>query len=311
MKKQLLTIGMVVAMLAAPFVSKAQIANGNLESWINFSIYDDPDTNSILRTLNQIALFPQNPPVTCFKESVDPHSGSFCARIEANEVTSLNIFVPGVLGTVTPFFQPNIGCDLEKPYVGRPESLTAWIKYSPVQGDSGEIFSYLLKDNGGSFETLAVASKKFLQSVSSWAEQTLTYTYSNSTDLSTHISLVFVTSKSYDFSNLTGCQGSVGSKMWIDDVALNGYNGISEMLFSGEEINVYPSPASDIVNISISENISNATLSVVDMNGRKITAQTVSGNQFTVDASTFQSGNYIVILQEGNTILGRKTFVKK
>jgi Secretion system C-terminal sorting domain len=310
MKKQLLTLVSMAVLSASSFVANAQIPNGNLESWINFQIYDDPDTNGIIKTLNVIATFPQSPPVTCFKDT-NPHAGSFCARIVAAQVQSLNIFVPGVLGTVTPFFTPNIGCDLEKPYVGRPATLKAWIKYAPVAGDSAEIFAYMLKDNGGSFETLGVAKQKYLQAIGSWTEQTLNFSYSNTTDISTHMSLVFVTSKAYDFSNLTGCSGQVGSTMWIDDIEVIGYSGVSEMLFTGEEINVYPNPSESVLNISISQEISNAVLSVTDMSGREISSQNVSGNQFTLDVNSLKAGNYVVVLKENNTILGRKTFVKK
>lgn len=310
MKKQLLTIVCMAVLSAGTFTANAQVPNGNLESWINFSIYDDPDTSGILKTLNIIATFPQNPPVTCFKEG-NAHGGQFCAKIVANEVQALNIFVPGVLGTVTPFFQPNIGCELEKPYSGRPATLKAWIKYTPVAGDSGEIFAYMLKDNGGSFETLGVAKKTFLQAVGTWTEQVMDFNYTNTTDIATNISLVFVTSKSYDFNNLTGCAGSVGSTMYIDDVSLTGYNGVEEMLFTGEELNVYPNPTDNVVNISVTENVSNAKLSVTDMNGREISSQNVSGNQFSVDVNTLKAGNYIVVLSQDNTVLGRKTFVKK
>jgi len=308
MKKQLLTIVCLALLLANGFVAKGQITNGNLENWIDFQIYNDPDTNSILRTLNVIALFPNDPPITCFKEG-NPHGGSFCARIEAN--TYGNIFIPGVLGTVKPFFDPGIGCDLQKPYVGRPAKLSTWIKYAPVQGDSGEVFAYMLKQNGSAYETLGVAKQKFLQPIGSWTNYTLDFAYTGNTDLSTHISLIFVTSKAYDFSNLVNCQGKVGSQMWIDDVELIGVAGISEMLFSGEEINVYPNPAESIVNISVTQNLNNAILSVTDMGGREISSQNVSGNQFALDVNTLKAGNYIVVLKDNNTILGRKTFVKK
>lgn len=310
MKKQLLTIVLAAVASVTTLVAKAQVPNGNLEAWMDFSIYEDPDTNGILKTLNIISTFPQNPPVTCFKEG-NANSGQYCAKIVANQVQALNIFVPGVLGTVTPFFQPAIGCHLQKPYSGRPATFKAFIKYAPVTGDSAEMFSYVLKQNGNNFDTLGIAKKKFLQAINSWQEQVVDFTYTNTTDVGTHISLVFVTSKSYNFSNLTGCAGSVGSTMYIDDVSLTGYNGVEEMLFTGEEINVFPNPTDNIVNITITDNLSNAKLSVTDMNGREISSQNVSGNQFTIDVNTLKAGNYLIILSQDNKVLGRKTFVKK
>lgn len=310
MKKQLLTIFGIAVLSVLTNTVNAQVTNGNLESWMNFSIYDDPDTNGMLKSLNVIATFPQNPPPTCFKNDT-AHTGAYCAKIVADHVSSLSIFVPGVLGTVRPYFVPAIGCKLQTPYVGRPSTFKAWIKYYPVAGDSGEMFSYVLKQNGNNFDTLAVAKKKFLQTINTWTEQSVNFTYQNTTDLGTHLSLVFVTSKAYNFNNLTFCQGSVGSKMYIDDVELIGYNGISEMLFTGEEINVYPNPANSVVNITTTQSISNAQLVIIDMNGREISSQTVNGNQFSVDVNELKAGNYLITLQEGNKILGRKTFIKK
>jgi hypothetical protein len=309
MKKQLLTIVLLAFLSANGFMANAQLTNGNLETWMNFQIYEDPDTNGIIKSLNKIAIFGGNPPITCFKDA-SAHSGSFCARIEA-KMYGTSIFIPGVLGTVKPFFQPVIGCDLQAPFVGRPAKLSTWIKYAPVQGDSGEVFAYMLKQNGSNFETLGVAKQKFLQPVANWTNYTLDFTYTGAPDASTHMSLIFVTSKAYDFSDLTNCQGKVNSTMWIDDIELIGVAGVSEMLFTGEEINVYPNPSENIVNISVTQNLKNAVLSVTDMNGREISTQNVSGNQFTLDVNTLKAGNYVVVLKENNTILGRKTFVKK
>lgn len=316
MKKHLLLTGMLFAVGFTGI--KAQ--SFDLESWVTVTVdedgfpldipYENPAT-PYLSTLNRISTYPSTPPITGFKEG-NAHSGQFCARITAATVNAMNIFVPGVLGTVDSYFNPQgFGATLQIPHYGRPAALNAWIKYTPVNGDSAEIFAYVLKDNGGSFETLGVAKKAFYSAVNSWTEQNLSFNYSNTTDVGTHLSMAFVTSKAYDFSDLTACQGQNGSSMWVDDVSLVGWNGVKEMLFTGEEIMVFPNPTTDLITVSLTQDISEATLIILDMNGREISSKTVSGNQFSADVSTLSAGNYVVVLKEKNTIWGRKTFVKK
>jgi len=201
---------------------------------------------------------------------------------------------------------------LAVPFTSQPSAVKAWINYQPVQGDSAEIFAHLLKTTGGVRETLATASKIILQNTGGWALQDVPFVYSNTSVAPDSISFIFVSSAGYNFNNLFLCAGKINSTLYVDDVELV-YDplGVSEMLFSGEEINVYPNPSESILNISITQTLNNAVLSVTDMNGREVSNQNVSGNQFTLDVNTLKAGNYIMALKQNNTILGRKTFVKK
>lgn len=320
MKKNLLLAGAAFVMGLCTVQAQNFVPNGDLEGWQTITTDGqgnpvtpyETTTSAMLATLNKISTYPSNPPITAFKDG-NAHGGSFCAKIVSAVVPPpVGVFVPGVLGSVDPYFNPSgFGTPLAVPFVGLPEKLTAWIKYTTVQGDSGEIFSYLHRNNAGVRETIAVASRKYYQNITSWTQQELTYNYLVSNTLPDSISLIFVSSAGYNFVNLGLCQGKVGSTMWIDDVALVGYAGISEMIFNGEQINVYPSPAEDLVNVSVTQEIQHGVLSVTDMNGREVLSKNISGNLFSLDVNTLKAGNYVVVLKQNSTILGRKTFLKK
>lgn len=316
MKKNLLLFG-TACVLA---MGSVNAQSWDLEGWQMISTDEQGNpvtpyentTSPMLSTLNEISTYPSNPPITGFKEG-NAHGGQFCAKVVSAMVpVPVNVFVPGVLGSINPFFSPaGFGTPLACPFVGLPENLTAWIKYTTVQGDSGEIFSYLHRWNAGVRETIAVASKKYYFNIASWQQETLTYNYAVNNVLPDSMSLVFVSSAGYNFDNLALCQGKVGSTMWIDDVVLTGYADLEEVLFNGEEMTVFPNPTADVVTIKYTQAINNGVLSVTDMTGREVMAQTISGNQFNVDVTTLKAGNYVVAVKEGNRILGRKTFVKK
>lgn len=310
MKKQVLFLGAMLVMgCTSTFAQQTPVPNGDLETWTVVSGNDEPG-GGMLKSLNEITQWPGGAPATCFKETAAPHGGSAAAKIVSKNIQSLNIFVPGVLGTVKAILNPPSAV-LAIPFTAKPAGVKAWIKYVPVQGDSAEIFSYLMKTTGGVRETLATASKVFTQAVPNWELQELTYNYTNTTATPDSISLMFVASAGYNFSNLLLCQGKVNSTLFVDDVSLSYPAGVEEMFFNGEEINVFPSPATDLVNITVTQDINNGVLSVTDMNGREVMTQTVNGKQFTVDVNSLRAGNYIIVLKQKNVILGRKTFVKK
>lgn len=310
MKKHLLIAGMVSM---ATFGATAQTFD--LEGWETLTqnnIQYQNTTTPYLSTLNEIHTYPSNPPETGFRTG-NAHGGQYCAQIKSARVpVPVNVFVPGVLGTVNPFFsQSGFGTTLSYGFTGLPTKLSAWIKYEPVDGDSGEIFAHLTRYNGGARETLAVTSKKFYQAIPNWTQQELTFNYSVNNVLPDSIALIFVSSGGYNFSNLTQCRGKENSAMYIDDVELSGYAGISEVLFNGEELSVFPNPAENVLNLSYTQTIGNGTVSVLDMTGREVFVQAVSGNQFSVDLNTLKAGNYVAVLKEKSSILGRKAFVKK
>lgn len=298
-----LFVGMGLANAQTP-----AIPNGNLESWTPLAGEEEP-TGGFLKSLNQTLVFPGNPPATCFKEG-NAHGGQFCAKLVSKNFSSLGIFIPGALGTITPIANP-ISAKLAEPFAAKPESVRAWIKYTPVTGDSAEVFSYLFKTTAGVRDTIARASQKFTQAVANWTEITVPFTYSNNNVMPDSASLIFIASAGYNFQDLQLCFGSQNSTLYVDDVEFIYPASINEFVLGNNDISIYPNPAENVMNISVSSALNNGIISITDMNGREVMSSSVNGEQFSVNVAELKAGNYIAVIKEGKTVLGRKTFVKK
>ncbi len=310
MKKHVLTLA--VAIMGGSISLMAQqpaIPNGNLESWTTISGGDEP-TGGFLKSLNQILAFPGGPPTTCFKETANVHQGTAAAKIVSANFSSLGIFIPGALGTITPIANP-VSAQLAEPFTGKPESIRAWIRYSPVTGDSAEVFGYLFKTTAGVRETLAVASQKFLQAVPNWTEVNVPFTYLNANVTPDSASLLFVSSAGYNFDNLFLCQGSANSTMWIDDVSFVYPASISETGKDTDKMNIFPNPAENMINVSFASDVKAGFVAIADMNGREVMRTSITGNQQEINISMLKSGNYIMTLGNDSGILARKSFLKK
>jgi hypothetical protein len=92
----------------------------------------------------------------------------------------------------------------------------------------------------------------------------------------------------------------------IDDVKITNVAGIEE---NSMEVSVYPNPATDVLNIQLTENAS--SVSVLGMDGKVISTQVVNENSTTVNVSNLVSGVYFYEVVAENGTIVRNTFVKK
>lgn len=83
--------------------------------------------------------------------------------------------------------------------------------------------------------------------------------------------------------------------------------GIQNVKVSGNQLNIFPNPATDIITLSGAENIQ--TVTIMDIQGRKVLEQ--EGNGQTVNVSSLRGGLYIinVKLGDGSTLI-QKLIVK-
>ena len=92
----------------------------------------------------------------------------------------------------------------------------------------------------------------------------------------------------------------------IDDVKITNVAGIEE---NSMEVSVYPNPATDVLNIQLTENAS--SVSILGMDGKVISTQVVTANTATVNVSNLVSGVYFYEVVAENGTIVRNTFVKK
>lgn len=104
--------------------------------------------------------------------------------------------------------------------------------------------------------------------------------------------------------NVTDMYGLV-----LDDVVVSGTTsgaGINENTISAT---VYPNPASDVLNIKLTENAT--SVSILGMDGKIISTESVNSNVVVVNVSNLVSGVYFYeVVAENGTVI-RNTFVKK
>lgn len=107
--------------------------------------------------------------------------------------------------------------------------------------------------------------------------------------------------------------------VWRDHVTDYGSNltgpsinslAINDVKFASQ-INIYPNPATDILNIQNENNFVNATLSISDLTGRIIFKKTsVTGLNANLNLATFSNGTYILKIEDEGKSKTSK-FIKK
>lgn len=83
-----------------------------------------------------------------------------------------------------------------------------------------------------------------------------------------------------------------------------GINNLEELA----EIELFPNPANDIINVSSTQQISSLTL--LDIQGNQLITQAVNSNKTVLDVAKLAKGIYLLQLQVGNSTATRKVAVK-
>jgi len=84
-----------------------------------------------------------------------------------------------------------------------------------------------------------------------------------------------------------------------------GGNDVELVLVDGE-IEVYPNPASDFINIKWNEVSYDAVLSIFSLSGQELLSKTNIDNSTTLNISGLQSGFYIIQIKTKDKILIKK-----
>jgi hypothetical protein len=98
------------------------------------------------------------------------------------------------------------------------------------------------------------------------------------------------------------------------DISLCSTAGIADVNSNTSAISAYPVPASDILNVKLSsDNQTDASIQLLDMSGRMIQSQSAiirSGeNNFSLNISALQSGNYILSVSSAGGKMNRMVSV--
>lgn len=266
-------------------VNGQALPNAGFENWTHTAgstPYDNPDN---WNTLNSSTAFLSIITVT---KSTDSHSGTYSLKGETKYIpfpfdqAAPALVTTGTINTTTQEINGGIA------YTLRPDSVVGWMKYAPVNGDTGYIEVLLM--NSGATDTIGRA--KFSQPVaaSSWFRFSAPFVYSSSNNV--ELSRVILLPSS-------GYNPQVGSIVQFDDLEFIfnpiGIDDINEVAFS-----VYPNPACEELFI---KNPSKQTskMELFDMTGKKVNEISIGLNTTRTNITSLSSGVYFYKFSDNNS----------
>lgn len=217
------------ALAALPFGSafaQTQLPNTGFENWQNVGSSTEEPTN--WNSNKTGGGFANLGPQTCYRESSGVYAGTYCLRVETK-----NYFGTPVNGTATtgkiqaPTTNPNDGyiqtlrsdANFYTAFIGRPDSLVGYYKYTQAGSDRAKIEITLHGDydvrnpaDAGSTPYI-IGTASFLGTqgnVSSWTRFSVPFNYVNGS--TPNYVLAIATA-----SSATGSAAS-GSKLWVDEL---------------------------------------------------------------------------------------------
>ena len=274
----------------SPIFAQTTIPNGAFENWQNTGQSSEEPTNwNSNKTGGGVASIG---PQTCFRESSNPHGGTYCMRLANANLLGTPINASATTGRIeAPNTNPVNGYintltndpDFNSPFTGRPDSLVGWIKYTSGNGDNGRIQAFLhdnfdvaIPDQGGSASHI-IAEATFntgTSNISGWTRFSVPFVYNNG-NAPTHILLIATAS-----AVAGGAQ--LGSILWVDDLeAIYCTDAFDTLTVSG--CNSYTSPSGKVWSMS-------GTYADTVANGNCDSLLTINLTINTVDTSVTDNG---------------------
>jgi hypothetical protein len=282
MKKLLLAACSLFFFLAA----QAQVPNAGFEMWHKNPTFNTPEEPVSYMTYNvfKVALVDTGNPVIVYKDSTLKHSGNYSMKIITKKLKTdpRPSVIPDTSGVAaTGLITNTLKLQFGFPCTTKYLNFSFWGAAAPVGSDVGYAVSVLTKWRGTYRDTIAIASTPFATSPG-FVQYTVPYTYYDCCNSPDTASLFF--------SSSTKIGGQIGSTIWVDDVALNGINGINE-LDAPVRFQLYPNPANTMLTINTQASEVSEII-VHDITGRAVASQPVNEDRVYVDVSSFPPGMY-------------------
>jgi len=209
-------------------LGQTTIPNGDFEAWQSVGNSDEEPTNWNGNKTG--GGFASSGPQTCFRESSNPHTGTYCLKLENG-----NFFGTGINATATtgrieaPSTNPSAGyintvtgnSDFNSPFTGRPDSLVGWFRFDQGGTDIGRIQA-ILHDNfdvsnpdQGSSASHIISEAIFdvpNGNTATWTRFAIPFNYNNGT--TPEYILLIATASS------TAGSASTSTTLWVDDLSV-------------------------------------------------------------------------------------------
>jgi len=282
----------LLAMLAVAFFSaQAQtIPNNGFETWTSPLNPDGWATYSSAFSFN-IGL--------CAKDSLDKVVGANSVRVYSDSIPGQPNYgvIAGLVSTGTATSAGGPPTFIGIPFAFRPDTLFFAYKYTSPGSDTAAVSLTMTKNGAtvfaGGYNSLYLG----LDTISQWA---LVYTpitsfYLNSTIVPDTLLLEFT-------SSIRGNgQRPKGSTLHVDQVFFSAstVSGIDDVT-ANVEVNVFPNPASDVLNINSDMNLDGHKVVVTDLNGRLVRIRPLTNGANQIELSEVASGTYIYRIADKN-----------
>lgn len=288
--------------------AQAQVANSSVETWRNYSAgsatLEAPDNwfgaDSLVYTFAPLA--GATPQKGLFKDN-DAHTGSFAAKLVTRDLTGF--VAPGMLVNANPELDFN-NLDPNNPlaslsYEGgtsvsqRYNSLVAWVKYVPSGSDAGAISIIAIKNGigAGGKDSVVGGGTLYINASANYTEIMVPITYKDATIVPDKMIISFLSS---DLSGENGTTPQDGSTMYVDDISLSMATGVKELFTQSALSNVYPNPASSVLNLSAT-NANELSVRIFNATGAFMENATFKNNT-QVSLQNFASGIYFYEIKD-------------
>lgn len=221
----LTTLGMFSTTL---MFGQTTIPNGDFEAWQSVGNSDEEPTNWNGNKTG--GGFANLGPQTCFQETSNPHSGTYCLKLDNGSFFGTPVNATATTGRIeAPTSTPADGyintlttnSDHNAPFTGRPDSLVGWFRFEQGGTDIGRIqailhdnFDVSNPDQGGSASHIISEAVFDLPNgnTTTWTRFAVPFNYNNGT--TPEYILLIATASS------TAGSANASTILWVDDLSL-------------------------------------------------------------------------------------------
>ncbi len=300
MKRTLLfIITLIFIALQASAQKSDEIPNPSYEAW-NDTIeapisWGTPNPYTMLAGLQCVT-----------RDSDDPYDGLLSAKLTS--IFVLTFKVPGTvtLGWLTVnLITTEASVDGGIPWTSKPAKLKGQYKYAPAleEPDSCAVFVIFTQflPVKGKRDTIGAGVFYGAEAVSEWTEFDIDINFFGDKTPDT-MNIIIVSSASL-FNPVPG------STMWVDAVEFEGEQGIAMDIIPAVKVNVYPNPATELINFDFEKKIDQSDLIIYNTEGQIVSSQKINQQKTTLDIGNLSSGTYYFHVLDGKKRISSGSFV--
>jgi len=308
MKPKILFLS-ATALFMAGTVSQAQtvIAGSDMETWretnATLSLEAPNDWNSVDSLINALAPFAGIAGITITPQkmlykSTDAYEGTFAAEVKTQNFGDTLGNIGGILtNSQISVNMQNLGGDIMDAIgynggtnvTGNVAKVNAWVKTDAANTDNSTMSVMAIKNSGDT--GIIVAEGNFIIPKETTTYTNVEITLQQIVAGETPDRLVVL----FSSSDMEEPMATENNSLKVDDVTYTmATTGITKPLFEATNISVYPNPAKGRISFQLNANEKpeNYALTVMDMNGRILSTESLKNQTTTQSISNYASGTY-------------------